>query len=582
VRILSSVRDQGVKVVASGDNGEAEPGIYLQWSGRRDYRTRVPAPRILVPVAKFGDPTKDDPGNLVIEGDNRKALVSLALLRGGVDVVLIDPPYNTGKNDLRYSDRRFHDPEADEVGAKFVTNLDGGRHTKWVNEMAPTLVLIKDLMAPSAVIFVHINDIELPRLLMLMEEIFNEGNHLGTIIWKGATDNNPSQIVVEHEYIVCYAKDRRRVSSPWKGQVNDLVELMAAEFSRLKAENPDLMALTKRWKAWIRSHRNELPNALRRKTEVDRRGPYQPDADMANPGKLGYFYDVPHPVTGRAVKKPLRGWRYPQDTMAQLLKDDMVVFGPDETTVPHKKRHLDEDAADRLRSVIEMDPRTAALDIARLFPENPNIFRNPKPVDLEDYLLSFVAGKESIILDCFAGSGSTAHAVMRLNKRDGGKRRFIMIEEGHGEDDYAATLTAERIRRARKAEDLPGGFTFLRVGEQVDREAFARFQRQSVIDIILQTDASGRGSVVRPIDGRWVIGGNRRKEAVCLAWASADDLRVTPTRLREMFVEAKSKALSWPLRVYGSVCQVAETEDFIFLRLPDEVLANLMPTRPVQ
>jgi adenine-specific DNA-methyltransferase len=171
---------------------------------------------------------------------------------------------------------------------------------------------------------------------------------------------------------------------------------------------------------------------------------------------------------------------------------------------------------------------------------------------------------------------------MRLNKRDGGKRRFVMIEEGHGDDDYAATLTAERIRRARKVENLPGGFTFLRVGEQVDREAFARFQRRSVIDIILQTDASGRGSVIRPIDGRWVIGGNRRKEAVCLAWVSADDLRVTPKRLREMFVEAKSKALSWPLRVYGSVCEVAETEDFIFLRLPDEVLANLMPTRPVQ
>jgi adenine-specific DNA-methyltransferase len=224
----------------------------------------------------LSDPTKDDPGNLVIEGDNRKALVSLALLRGGVDVVLIDPPYNTGKNDLRYSDRRFHDPEADEVGAKFVTNLDGGRHTKWVNEMAPTLVLIKDLMMPNGVIFVHINDIELPRLLMLMEEIFTEGNHLGTIIWKGATDNNPSQIVVEHEYIVCYAKDRRRVPSPWKGQMNDLVELMAAEFSRLKAENPDLKALTKRWKAWIRSHRDELPNALRRKTEVDsRRGPVE-------------------------------------------------------------------------------------------------------------------------------------------------------------------------------------------------------------------------------------------------------------------------------------------------------------------
>jgi adenine-specific DNA-methyltransferase len=578
--VLDQLVNRSVRVGKPDE--EAEPGIYLQWSGRRDYRTRVPAPRVLVPIPEFSDPTKDDPGNLVIEGDNRKALVSLALLRGGVDVVLIDPPYNTGKNDLRYSDRRFHDPEADAEGAKFVTNQDGGRHTKWLNEMAPTLVLIKDLMVPSGVIFVHINDIELPRLLMLMEEIFNEDNHLGTIVWKGATDNNPSQIIVEHEYIVCYAKDREHVPSPWKGQVNDLVQLMADEFNRLRAENSDLESLAKRWKGWIRAHREELPNALRRKTEVDRRGPYQPDADMANPGKQGYFYDIRHPKTGRPVKKPLRGWRYPQDTMRTLLEDDMVVFGQDETTVPHKKRHLSEDAADRLRSVIEMDPRTAALDIARLFPENPNIFRNAKPVDLEEYLLSFVAGRDSIILDCFAGSGTTGHAVMRLNKRDGGKRRFVMIEEGHGEDDYATTLTAERIKRARKAEQLPGGFTFLRVGEQVDRKAFAHFQRKSVIDVILQTDASGRGSVIRPIEGKWVIGANHRREAVCLAWSGASDLRVTPKKLREMFVEARRKGLSWPLRVYGSVCEVEETDDFIFLRLPDEVLANLMPTRPVQ
>lgn len=561
--------------VIAGPASTTEDGVFLSWAGRKGFRAAVPTPRVFVPVPEASDPTDEDPGNLVIEGDNRQTMVSLfAQYQSQVDVVIIDVPYNTGKNDFRYDDARFQDPDADQARGDFVKAEDGGKHTKWLNQMAPTLWLIKELMAAHGVIFVHINDIELPRLLLLMEEIFDAGNWLGTIVWKGSTDNNPSQIVIEHEYIVCYAKDKASVPSPWKGQVSDLVALMKEEFDRVKAESSDLEDLRRRWKVWIRQNKSALPASLWKRSSVDERGPYQPDGDLANPGKRGYYFDVPHPLTKKPVKVPLMGWRFPPESMARLIADDMIEFKEDHTKQPGLRRYLNEDQTDRLRSVIEMDNRTASYDIARLFPESPNIFKNPKPVALEEYLLSFAAPKDALVLDCFAGSGTTAHAVMRLNKKDGGTRRFIMIEEGNPSDQYATTLTAERLRRARTVEGLPGGFSFLRLGEQIDREAFATFQRHTVVEAIRQADASGRGVGIKPIDGKWVIGANSRRQAICLGY-SVDGEAVTAADLREMFLESDSLGLARPLRVYGSACEVLESDGFSFFQIPEELLANL-------
>jgi adenine-specific DNA-methyltransferase len=577
---VGSVPDQAGGTESGQNEGSAEAatedGVFLSWAGRKAFRAAVPTPRVFVPVAEASDPTDEDPGNLVIEGDNRQAMVSLfAQYQSQVDVVVIDPPYNTGKNDFRYDDARFQDPDADQAKGDFVQAEDGGKHTKWLNQMAPTLWLIKELMAAHGVIFVHINDIELPRLLLLMEEIFDADNWLGTVVWKSATDNNPSQIAVEHEYIVCYAKDKASVPSPWKGQVSEMIASMWATFARLRDETKDLDDLRANWKAWIRLHKKELLPALALRTEVDERGPYRPDGDLANPGKIGYDYDIPHPLNGKPVKKPLMGWRFPEATMKALLDDNRIAFRKDDTFVPGLKRYLNEDEPDRLRSVItHINARIAAADIARLFPETPEVFKNPKPVAIEEYLLAFAASKDALILDCFAGSGTTGHAVMRLNKQDGGTRRFIMIEEGNPSDQYATTLTAERLRRARTVEGLPGGFLFLRLGEQIDREAFATFQRHTVIEAIRQADASGRGVGIRPIEGKWVIGANSRRQAICLGY-SVDGVAVTAADLREMFLEADRLDLARPLRVYGSACEVLESDGFSFFQIPEELLANL-------
>lgn len=560
---------------------EGNGGVFLSWRGRKRAKILVPLPRLLETLEEEGDPTEEDPGNLIIEGDNKQAMSSLRyLFADQVDVVLIDPPYNTGKEDFRYSDKRYEDPDAAETSGAYVSGTEKGRHTKWLNEMAPTLRLIHDLMSPSGVIFVHINDRELPRLLMLMEEVFTEENHLGTLIWKSATDNNPSQIVVEHEYILCYAKNRELLPSPWRGQMSATKEAMVEEFRRLQAEcGSDLPKLQKRWAAFMTGHKEEMPRGLVKMVETSLFSPFEPDTDLGNPHPGGYLYEVMHP-NGKPAKLPMRGWRYPEETMKRLLAEDLIAFGRAETKIPRKKKRLLDDLAGKLPSIItEFTTQMASEEIARLFPENSDAFPYPKPAALEEYLLSFVANKSALVLDCFAGSGTTGHAVMRLNKRDGGHRRFILIERGEPGDAYATSLTAERLRRARTVEKLPGGFTFQRVGPRIDQEGLLNMERSLVAEAVLMADTSGRGGGIKPVKGELVIGRNRRREALCLSAGIHDDKAVTGAELRAMLEEAERLGLKTPMRVYGVSCEVYEDELFAFFQLPDEIIRNLYSGR---
>ena len=190
----------------------------------------MPAPRVLEPVPELS--YGDEDGNRVIEGDNLQVMVSLrSQYQGRVDVAYLDPPYNTGKKDFAYSDARFHDPNADADDMVYVNNEDGGRHTKWLNYMGPRLWLTWQLLAEHGICFVSINDVELFRLGMLMDEIFGEQNRIGIIVWKQAVDNNPTRIAVEHEYILCYAKRDRVGPERWEG-ISPAKEWLLATYER--------------------------------------------------------------------------------------------------------------------------------------------------------------------------------------------------------------------------------------------------------------------------------------------------------------------------------------------------------------
>jgi adenine-specific DNA-methyltransferase len=194
----------------NGESNGTSRGLYLQWEGKRVYRQKVPTPRLLEPVEKYSFGT--DRPNMLVEGDNLQVLASLKpRYAGQIDVIYIDPPYDLGKDDFRYSDKRFHDPDADDSDAVYVTNEDGGRHTKWLNFMAPRLYMLWQLLHDEhGVLFASINDVELFRLGMLLNEIFGKQNWVGTLVWKGTTSNHPTNIALEHEYILATRRRRKR------------------------------------------------------------------------------------------------------------------------------------------------------------------------------------------------------------------------------------------------------------------------------------------------------------------------------------------------------------------------------------
>jgi len=555
------------------DTNGSSRGLYLQWEGKKIYRQLVPTPRLLEPVEKYSHGT--DRTNMLIEGDNLQVLASLKpRYVGQVDVIYIDPPYNLGKDDFRYSDKRFHDPDADDSDAVYVNNEDGGRHTKWLNFIAPRLYMLWQLLHEDrGILFVSINDVELFRLGMLLNEILGEDNWVGTIVWRGNTDNNPSRIAIEHEYVLCYAKSKDKLSSRWTNPATETKTMMLDAFERIKAQTSPLAKLQEKFQEFAEENRDALGDLYRYRF-VDKRGPYAPQRNVHNPGKPGHKYDVLHPVTKKPCTRPFWGWRFPETSMKELLQQGRIIFGKDEKKIPELKVYLS-DVEFPLRSVIEMDSRKGSNDLARLF-STRDIFKNPKPVELMETLLGYTTRKDSIILDAFAGSGTTGEAVMKLNSIDKGHRRFILIEEGQGEDKFCRTVTAKRLKLAMQKHGYGDGFQFYKTGQKLDRQAIVTLERDALASLICQADETGRGKGIAALAGhKYIIGRNHRAEAICLVWNGADNSEVTPDILKAASKEVSQAGLKRPFRIYGTFCRVGDTQSWKFCQIPDEILAQM-------
>jgi len=182
---------------------------------------------------------------------------------------------------------------------------------------------------------------------------------------------------------------------------------------------------------------------------------------------------------------------------------------------------------------------------------------------------------DALVLDPFAGSGTTGEAVLKLNARDNGLRRFILIEEGEPGDAYCRTVTAPRVAAVLDQDGLGGGFTFEVTGRKLDRNAILELERATITNLILQTDVTGVGNGIIKSSGEYVIGYNTRREAICLCWNGRQNSTVTRDVLVSMFHETKALDLKRPIRVYGSTCEVGETDSFRFCQIPDAILAAL-------
>ncbi len=411
-------------------------------------------------------------GNLIIEGDNLMALKALLPQYGGrVKCIYIDPPYNTGKEDWVYSDK-VNSPLIAQWLNTVVAKDDLTRHDKWACMIVPRLRLLRELLTSDGVIMISCDDNEYSNLKSLMNEIFTESNFVGTLVWRNATDNNPTNIATEHEYILFYAKDKEKIPPVWKSSVSIAKEELVKVGRELTEKFTGQEALQEAYTMWFRENRPFL-GKLDRYKFIDAGGVYTGSQSVHNPGREGYRYDIPHPETNKPTKQPLMGYRFPEATMQELLTQKKILFGNDENKIIELKVYAHE-YEDKLASVFELDGRLGAYDLKELFGKVP--FKNPKPVQLLTHILPFVTSNSDIILDSFAGSGTTLHAVMELNNEDGGTRQCNLVQMKEDTTDepgknVCKDITRERVKRAIEKYGFKSGFMYLKVGIPIDPES---------------------------------------------------------------------------------------------------------------
>lgn len=418
-------------------------------------------------VGRDGTPGGWDSENLYIEGDN---LDVLKLLRetylGKVKMIYIDPPYNTG-NDFVYEDDFAEDADSymarsgqyDEQGNRLVQNTDsnGRFHTDWLNMIYPRLRIAKDLLAEDGVIFISIDDGEASNLIKLCNDIWGETNFIADLIWqkKFSRSNDATYFSTMHDHILCYCKT-----------------------NTICNENG--------WKIGLLPRSGEIPKGYSN-PDNDPRGVWTSVILSAKSGSESLLYEIVTP-SGRKVTPPSgRYWSCSKQTFEKWKADNRIWFGSDGDGSPRKKTFLSEvQQGLRPNTILFQDEvgnnQDAKQETKALF-NGLGVFDGPKPVKLLLTLIQIAnTDRDSIILDFFSGSATTAHAVMQLNAEDGGHRKFIMVQLPEVCDEKSEACKAgykniceigkERIRRAGRkirdeagmtAQDLDIGFRVLRL-----------------------------------------------------------------------------------------------------------------------
>ncbi|OOP63119.1 site-specific DNA-methyltransferase [Arthrobacter sp. SRS-W-1-2016] len=420
----------------SGEVTLTREGYELKFLGKSyaKYLTSTKTGTVVVPDLEHNsEPPNAESKNLYVVGDNLDALKHLlGSYSGQAKCIYIDPPYNTGSDGFVYNDdfgfnalQLVEKIGLDEDEASRIIDLRGkSSHSAWLTFMYPRLELAKEMLADDGVLFVSIDDNEQFNLRALCDEVFGEENWLGNIVWKNATDNNPTQVAIEHEYVLVYCKSRQDVSSVWKSKVSAIKDTLISIGDQLNQEHSEPVKLQAAYSAWFRENKWQL-GRLDRYKYIDAGGVYTGSQSVHNPGREGYRYDILHPITQKPCKQPLFGYRFPEASMSKLIEDGKILFGKDESKIVEIKVYARE-YSDKLDSVIELDGRAGATEVGDLFGDK--VFTNPKPSQLLTQLLDFVTSPDDIVFDFFSGSATTADATMQLNATDGGSRRYVLVQ----------------------------------------------------------------------------------------------------------------------------------------------------------
>jgi len=428
----------------------------------------------------------DTTQNLYIEGDN---LQVLKLLRenylGKVKMIYIDPPYNTG-NDFVYNDdfsqsagEYMHNSgQEDEEGNRLVANTEsnGRFHTDWLNMIYPRLKVAKDLLSEDGVIFISIDDNEEENLRKICNEIYGEHNFLADIVWKHTQQSKNDELHFSRQYnhTLCFCK-----------KIDNLHRFY---FSRTEEDNKNY------------SNPDNDPKGLWR------------SGDVRSPNyRKTLCFDIIAP-NGNIIKAPDNGWRWSEESIKEKIGSGEIIFKKDYSGIIRKIYLCDQEGRtpENLWEGVRFGTtRTAAAVIKSLF-DNKQVFDTPKPHELIMRMMEIVTVEDSIILDFFSGSATTAHAVMQFNAEDGGKRKFIMVQLPESTDEKSEAYKAgykniceigkERIRRAGKkikeespltTQDLDTGFRVLKLDSSNMQDVYytpSEFNEQKLFDDNIKPD----------------------------------------------------------------------------------------------
>lgn len=429
----------------------------LNWIGKEavvKHHKEVPF-RMLQPLAElsYGEASSPENENLIVQGDNLHALKALLpRYAGKVKCIYIDPPYNTGNEGWVYNDN-VNSPEIKrwlgEVVGKEGETLD--RHDRWLCMMYPRLLLLKQFLREDGAIFVSIDDNEVGNLQALMREIFGTGNEVATIVWEKGKKGDSKLVSVTHEYIVAFVKNKALLKDKnikWRRRkpgIDDVLDFY--ETLRKKHEN-NHAEIRKEMMAWYKAMPKTDPRkAHKHYNWSDNRGLYFPD-NFHGPDdgrESRPRYPIIHPVTKQACAMPSTGWRWEESTTIEALKEDppRIHFGKDHTTIPNRKSYLFEIDVEPMLSVFYTDGRAATLEVEAIL--GAGAFQFPKDSEVIADLIGMVTDEGDLILDSFAGSGTTGHAVLKLNQHSKIPRNFILAEL---DENVATNKTRERVRKA--------------------------------------------------------------------------------------------------------------------------------------
>ena len=439
-----SVPGQAWRVIRFTDSSRKV--AVLDWDGGE-----VPVEELVV-IREFGEPvypglrsveriangSEDAPWHTVINGENFHVLQALrSTHREKVDLIYIDPPYNTGNDGWIYNDR-------------YVDTNDRAKSSKWLSFLEKRLLIARDLLKPTGVIIAAIGDEEHHRLRMLMDQVFRPENFLSNIVWQGNGKNDAKYTGGGVDYMVVYARSEEALVAAdvrWREPKPGLERVLAAASRAWHESSGDSADATRRYRVALRSMRADLEPAVFRYDQIDEEGRAYQATSLVSPNpRPNLRFQLLHPVSRRPVETPENGWRYSQDAMNKLLVDGRVIFGPDETTRPRYKRYLT-DQIDRVALPTFSASRLAGTKRVEVILGDRR-FPNPKDVEVLMRWLRITAQEDARVLDFFGGSGTTTEAVMRLNAEDGGARQSILVTNNE--------VGSKQAKELRKAGHHPG------------------------------------------------------------------------------------------------------------------------------